>query len=80
MAHLVLWKKLEEQIRPYYFQEKPGPRPIELQTMLRIYLLQIRFTFADEGAEKHIYDSYYTEEVHGLGFQRGKCTRCDNPT
>jgi IS5 family transposase len=48
MENLVSWEKLEEQIHPYYFHGKRGCPPKGIQTMLRMYLLQIWFNLSDE--------------------------------
>ncbi|MDR2793739.1 MAG: hypothetical protein LBB61_08770 [Treponema sp.] len=39
MEHLVPWKKLEEQIRPSYFQGKRGRPPKGIQPMPRMHPL-----------------------------------------
>lgn len=58
-------------IEPYYYQERPGKRgrkakPVE--TMLRMYLLQVWFSLSDEGVEDAIYDSYAMRRFLGLDF------------
>ena len=44
-------------IRPFYFANKRGRKPIGIETMLRMYLMQIGFSLSDEGIEDSIYDS-----------------------
>jgi Transposase and inactivated derivatives, IS5 family len=44
-------------IRPYYFNNKCGRKPIGIESMLRMYLMQIWFNLSDEGIEDSIYDS-----------------------
>ena len=41
-----------------YFNNKLGRKHIGIETMLRIYLMQIWFNLSDEGIEDSIYDSY----------------------
>ena len=64
----VTWVKLVE---PYYFVDEPGKKgrkakPID--TMLRMYLLQVWFSLSDEGVEDAIYDSYAMRRFMGLDF------------
>jgi IS5 family transposase len=45
-------------IRPFYYAGKgPGRPPRELETMLRMYLLQHWFGLSDEGCEDAVLDS-----------------------
>ena len=58
-------------IEPHYYSAGPGkkgrkPKPIE--TMLRMYLLQVWFSLSDEGVEEAIYDSYAMRRFMGLDF------------
>ena len=58
-------------IEPFYYADKPGKKgrkakPIE--TMLRMYLLQVWFSLSDEGVEEAIYDSYAMRRFMGLDF------------
>jgi IS5 family transposase len=68
MEHLVPWKRLEEEIRLYYFKGKGGRSAKGIQPMLSMYLLQIWFNLADEALEEHIYDSYGMRKFMGLDF------------
>jgi hypothetical protein len=45
-------KRVEEQIHPYYFKEERKRPPKGIETMLRMYLLQIWFNLADEALEE----------------------------
>ena len=63
-----VWVGLIEQ---HYYTDTPGKRgrkakPIE--TMLRMYLLQVWFSLSDEGMEEAIYDSYAMRRFIGLDF------------
>jgi IS5 family transposase len=56
-------------IEPHYYAQRPGKKgrkakPIE--TMLRMYLLQVWFSLSDEGVEEAIYDSYAMRRFMGL--------------
>jgi IS5 family transposase len=64
----VVWVGL---IEPYYYTDRPGKRgrkakPVE--TMLRMYLLQVWFSLSDEGVEDAIYDSYAMRRFMRLDF------------
>lgn len=58
MDEIIPWSYWVDMIRPYYFNNKRGRRPIGIETMLRMYLMQIWFNLSDEGIEDSIYDSY----------------------
>ena len=73
MDAVVPWAEWVGVIEPFYFQDRPGKRgrkakPIE--TMLRMYLLQVWFSLSDEGVEEAIYDSYAMRRFMGLDFAR----------
>ena len=58
MDEIIPWEHWVELIRPYYPSGKRGRPPKEIETMLRMYLLQIWFSLSDEGLEDEIYDNY----------------------
>ncbi|MBM7786522.1 IS5 family transposase [Tenggerimyces flavus] len=71
MNAAIPWVWWVELIEPYYYSDRPGKRgrkakPIE--TMLRMYLLQVWFSLSDEGVEEAIYDSYAMRRFMGLDF------------
>ena len=73
MDATVPWDRLVALIEPFYYADRPGKRgrkakPIE--TMLRMYLLQVWFSLSDEGVEEAIYDSYAMRRFMGLDFAR----------
>ena len=57
MDACVPWQEWIDLIRPFYYEGKRGRPPVELETMLRMYLLQIWFTLSDVGTEEEIYES-----------------------
>lgn len=68
MDEIVPWKKWIEIIRPHYPSGKRG-RPVKgIETMLRMYLLQVWFNLSDEGVEDAIYDSYAFRKFMGIDF------------
>lgn len=69
MDATVPWDRLVALIEPFYYADRPGKRgrkakPIE--TMLRMYLLQVWFSLSDEGVEEAIYDSYAMRRFGGV--------------
>ena len=57
MDDIIPWKAWVEMIEPYYPSGKRG-RPVkDIETMLRMYMLQCWFNLSDEGVEDAIYDS-----------------------
>lgn len=58
MDEIIPWSYWVDMIRPYYFNNKRGRKPIGIEPMLRMYLMQIWFSLSDEGIEDSIYDSY----------------------
>lgn len=68
MDGILEWKKLEQIIAPYYFNNKRGRPPMGIEKMLRMYFLQVWFNLSDEGLEDSIYDSYGMRKFMGLNF------------
>ena len=68
MDEIIPWDSWIELIRPYYPSGKRG-RPVRgIETMLRMYLMQIWFNLSDEGIEDSIYDSYAMRSFLGINF------------
>ena len=68
MESIIPWKEWVELIRPFYPQGKRGRRPIEIETMLRMHLMQNWFNLSDVGIEDAIYDSYAMRKFMRLDF------------
>lgn len=71
MDATIPWSAWVESIAPHYYADRPGKRgrkakPVE--TMLRMYLLQVWFSLSDEGVEDAIYDSYAMRRFMRLDF------------
>jgi IS5 family transposase len=71
MDATIPWSSWVGLIQPHYYADAPGKRgrkakPVE--TMLRMYLLQVWFSLSDEGVEDAIYDSYAMRRFMGLDF------------
>lgn len=75
MDRTVPWAGWVQLIAEHYYRDRPGKRgrkatPIE--TMLRMYLLQVWFSLSDEGVEDAIYDSYAMRRFMRLDFAVGQ--------
>ena len=68
MEEIIPWDEWVGNIRPYYPAGKRGRPPIDLEQMLRMYLLQIWFNLSDPGTEDAIYDSYAMRKFVGIDF------------
>lgn len=58
MEEIIPWDEWVGVIRPYYPAGRRGRPPIDLELILRMYLLQVWFYLSDLGTEDAIYDSY----------------------
>ena len=68
MDEIIPWDSWIELIKPYYPSGRRG-RPVRgIETMLRMYLMQIWFNLSDEGIEDAIYDSYAMRSFLGINF------------
>lgn len=65
---MIPWGKWVEIIEPYDPDGKRGRQPQSIERMLRMYLLQNRFSLSDEGIEDAIYDSYAMKQFMGVNF------------
>jgi IS5 family transposase len=68
MDEVIAWDEWTGLIRPHYFNNTRGRRPVPLETMLRMYLLQVWFNLSDEGVEDQINDSYAMRRFMKLDF------------
>ena len=68
MEEIIPWSYWVEMIRPFYFANKRGRKPIGIETMLRMYLMQIWFNLSDEGIEDSIYNSYAMRSFMHIDF------------
>lgn len=65
---IIPWNDWIAQIQPYYPSGKHG-RPVRgIETMLRMYILQILFNLSDRGVEDTIYDSHAMRAFMHLDF------------
>ena len=68
MDATVPWAAWVGLIEPFYYSGRKGRKPKPIETMLRMYLLQVWFSLSDEGVEEAIYDSYAMRRFMGLDF------------
>jgi IS5 family transposase len=68
MDQVLPWDQWVGLIEPYYYNGQRGRKPKPVETMLRMYLLQVWFSLSDEGVEEAIYDSYAMRRFMGLDF------------
>lgn len=69
MNEIIPWDEWVKLVEPYYpVRGKRGCQPKEIETMLRMLLLQSWFNLSDEGVEDAIYDSYAMKRFMGLDF------------
>ena len=71
MDEIIPWEEWVSMIRPNYPTGKHGRPPIELELILRMYLLQCWFNLSDPGTEDAIYDSYAMRKFTGIDFMTG---------
>ena len=70
MDEMIPWSYWADMIRPYYPSGKRGRPPRGIETMLRMYLMQIWFSLSDEGMEDAIYDSYAMRSFMHIDFMK----------
>jgi IS5 family transposase len=71
MDAAISWQVWVGLIEPHYDADRPGKRgrrAKSIETMLRMYLLQVWFSLSDEGVEDAIYDSYAMRRFMRLDF------------
>ena len=65
MDEIIPWDEWVEIIRPYYPTGKRGRPPIEIEIMLRMYLLQCWFSLSDEGGGGRHLRQLCHAKIHG---------------
>ena len=72
MDAIIPWERLCSLIEPHYYKNKTGRPPTGIETMLRMYFLQIWFSLSDELTEEGIYDSRAMYEFMRMDFLTGQ--------
>jgi IS5 family transposase len=68
MNKIIPWDEWVSIIKPYYPDGKRGRPTRGIETMLRMYFLQIWFNLSDEMTEESIYDSHAMKKFMGVNF------------
>lgn len=68
MDEITPWDELVALIQPHYYNNRLGRKPREIETMMRMYLLQTWYNLSDEAVEDAIYDSYAMRKFMHLDF------------
>ena len=68
MDQVIPWAEWVGLIEPVYYNKARGRKPVPIETMLRMYLLQVWFHLSDEAVEDQINDSYAMRQFMGLDF------------
>jgi IS5 family transposase len=68
MDEVIPWTEWVGLIEPHYYKGERGRKPRAIETMLRMYLLQVWFSLSDEGVEEAIYDSHAMRRFMRLDF------------
>ena len=68
MNEIIPWGHWIALIQPFYYSNKRGRKPKDIEVMLRMYLMQSWFNLSDEGIEEAIYDSYAMRNFLGINF------------
>ena len=68
MDAVVPWADWVGLIEPHYYNKARGRRPVPIETMLRMYLLQVWFHLSVEGVEDQINDSFAMRQFMRLDF------------
>ncbi|PND34756.1 IS5/IS1182 family transposase, partial [Achromobacter pulmonis] len=58
MERAVPWKLFADLVDPHYPKPGIGRPPYPLETMLRIYFMQLWFSLSDPAMEETLYDSF----------------------
>ena len=66
------WNAWVSLVVPHYPDGKRGRKPVEIEQMLRMTMLQTWFNLSDEGIEDAIYDSYAMKTFMGIDFSAGE--------
>jgi IS5 family transposase len=66
MERIIPWGEWMGIIQPYYYKAERGNKPFELETMLRIHLLQELYDLADMAAKYEVIDSRAFSEFCGV--------------
>ena len=68
MDEVIPWAEWVALVEPHHYNSPLGRKPQPVETMLRMYLLQVWYHLSDEGLEDEINDSYAMRKFMRLDF------------
>ena len=68
MNEITPWEEIVEMIKPNYYKNKRGRKACGIETMFRMYLLQIWYNLSDEAVEDAINDIYAMRKFMQINF------------
>lgn len=72
MDEVIPWAEWIALIEPFYYANTRGRRPVGLETMLRMYLVQVWFHLSDEASEDAVNDSRAVARFVGVDLSAGR--------
>ena len=68
LEEILPWTEWTEAVQPYYYNKRRGRKPVGIESMIRMYIMQEVFGLSAESAEDGIYDSYAMRSFMNLDF------------
>ncbi|MCR5694226.1 MAG: transposase [Clostridia bacterium] len=65
---LIPWDEWIIVVKPVYYNGRRGRKPVELETMIRMYVIQEIFGLSCEATEDCVYDSYAMRSFLNIDF------------
>ena len=72
MEQVIPWPEWVGLIEPFYYANTRGRRPVGVETMLRMYLVQVWFHLSDEATEDAVNDSRAVARFVGVDLAAGR--------
>ena len=68
LEEILPWADWTEAVQPYYYHKRRGRKPVGIESMIRMYVMQEVFGLSAELAEDGIYDSFAMRNFMNLDF------------
>lgn len=65
---LIPWDEWVIVVKPFYYTGRRGRKPVALETMIRMYVLQLIFGLSSEAIEDCVYDSFAMRSFLNIDF------------
>ncbi len=65
---LIPWDEWIIVVKPFYYNGRRGRKPVALETMIRMYVIQELFGLSSEATESCVYDSYAMRNFLNIDF------------